>query len=204
MSKVPTYIFQNILFILLSVPPLAMLNAGIVTLTSIKLPSGWMLPVAIACTIPFIVAGTTLSMRYARKVRHMTNSGHGEEGLKFAKKVNKYFFGILVITWILGILTVIYVPSYAAYRSRGYDIMSKNDLKNFYIAAEKYFQNNPNGTIDVETAKQYGFKPSPGVKLEIRKGQQMNFIATTSHPIGIKMYVINSEGEIVEQKIPDR
>jgi hypothetical protein len=48
------------------------------------------------------------------------------------------------------------------------------------------------------------FKPTPGVKLEIKKGQRMNFTATTSHPNGTKSYTVNNNGEIVEQKMLDR
>ena len=98
------------------------------------------------------------------------------------------------------------MPSYVAYRSRGYNIMAKNDLKQFYIAAQTYYQKNPEGTIDLEAAKQYGFKPTPGVKLEIRKGQQMNFSVSSSHSGGTEMFTINSEGEIigVKQAMPNR
>jgi hypothetical protein len=84
--------------------------------------------------------------------------------------------------------------------------MAKSDLKNFYTAAERYFQKNPEGTINVELAKQYGFKPTYDVKLEVRSGQLFNFKATASHPHGTEMYIINSEGEIagVKQAMPDR
>jgi hypothetical protein len=80
------------------------------------------------------------------------------------------------------------------------------DLKNFYIAAEIYFQKNPDGTIDRESAKQYGFKPTYDVKLEVGGGQRVNFSATASHPNGTEIYTINSKGEIigVKQEMLDR
>jgi hypothetical protein len=81
---------------------------------------------------------------------------------------------------------------------------AKADLKNFYIAAQAYYQKNPDGTFDLESAKQHGFKPTSDVKLEVRRGQQVNFLATASHPNGNKMFTINSKGEIVEQQMPDR
>lgn len=204
MSKVPTYIVNNIIFIVLSVPAFALFIAGVSTL--LQSLSGWIMPVAIACSIVFIVAGTVFGSRSARKVRHMAASGQQEEGLKYSKKVHKYFLGVLIITWILGILSAIYIPSYAAYRSRGYDITAKSDLKNFYTAAERYFQKNPEGKIDVELAKQYGFKPTYDVKLEVRNGQRFNFTATASHPLGTQIYTIKSEGEIVgvKQAKPNR
>jgi Tfp pilus assembly protein PilE len=202
MGKVPTYIFQNILLTLLSVPPFILFVMGISLFTSVEIG----IVGAIVGTIAFIVAGILSSLNCAQKIRHMAASGQSDEGLKFAKRVNKYFLGILIITWVLGFSSAVYMPSYAAYRSRGYNAMAKADLKNFYIASQRYFQKNPEGTIDVESAKQYGFKPSPDVKLEIQKGQQMNFNASTSHAGGTKIYTINSEGEIicVKQAMPGR
>jgi Tfp pilus assembly protein PilE len=204
MSKVPTYSVNNIILIVLSVPAFALFIAGVSIL--LQSPSGWTMPVAIACSIAFTVSGTVLGLRSARKVRHMAASGQQEEGRKYSKRVHKYFLGIFIITWILGILSAIYIPSYAAYRSRGYNIMAQSDLKNFYTAAERYFQKNPEGTINVELAKQYGFKPTYDVKLEVRSGQRFNFKATASHPQGTEMYTISSEGEIaaVKQAMPDR
>jgi hypothetical protein len=200
MNKVPTYIFQNILLILLSAPPFVSVIMGVILFTSIEVT----FVVAITGTIAFIAAGTILSLTCARKIRRMAVSGQGEEGLKFAKRVNKYFLGVLAMTWILGLLITVYMPSYTAYRSRGYNIMSKNDLKFFYIATQTYFQKNPEGTIDVELAKQYGFKPTYDVKLEVRSGQRFNFMAIASHPNGTKIFTINNKGEILEQKMPDR
>jgi Tfp pilus assembly protein PilE len=202
MSKVPTYKFQNILLVLLSAPPFVSVIMGVILFTSVEVT----FVVAITGTIAFIAAGTILSLTCARKIKHMAVSGQGEEGLKFAKRVNRYFLGVLIMTWILGILCATYMPSYVAYRSRGYNIMAKNDLKQFYIAAQTYYQKNPEGTIDLEAAKQYGFKPTPGVKLEIRKGQQMNFSVSSSHSGGTEMFTINSEGEIigVKQAMPNR
>jgi formate hydrogenlyase subunit 3/multisubunit Na+/H+ antiporter MnhD subunit len=117
MSKVPTYIFQNILLILLSVPPFVTFIMGVNVFTLLKNT----FVVAITGTIAFIAAGTILSLNCARKIRHMAVSGQSEEGLKFAKRVNKYFLGVLVITWILGLLSAIYIPSYVGYRSHGFE-----------------------------------------------------------------------------------
>lgn len=138
------------------------------------------------------------------KVRHMFTSGQPEDGLRYAKRIHKYFSAVFAITWILSCFIGVCEPSYIAYRSRGYDAMAKKDLKCFYIAAERYFETNPNGTFDVETAKQYCFKPTYDVKSEVRRGQQVNFLATASHPKGTRMFIINNKGEITEQKMPDR
>ena len=201
-KKAPTYLFQNIIIVLLTAPAFALFMALVIRLASLKLFSWWLMSGIIA----FIIAGTILSLSCARKVRHMAVSGQTEEGFKYAKRVNKYFLCVLVITWILGIFIGACGPNYIAYRSRGYDAMAKNDLKNFYIASQKYFQKNPDRTIDVESAKQYSFKPTDDIKLEIQKGQRVNFSTTASHPNGTEMYTINSEGEIigVKQEIPGR
>src|SRR4030042_2234111 len=125
-KKVPTYLFQNIILVLLTAPAFALLMALVIRLASLKLFSWWLMSGIIA----FIVAGTILSLSYARKVRHMAVSGQTEKGLKYAKRVNKFFLCVLVITWIFGILIGAWGPNYIAYRSRGYDAMAKNDLKN--------------------------------------------------------------------------
>jgi hypothetical protein len=193
-GKVPTYIFQNILLTLLSGPPLVSIIMGVISFTSVEIG----IVGAIAGTIAFIAAGTILSLTCMRKIRRMAVSG--EDGRKFSTRVNRYFLGVLIMTWVLGLLSAVYMPSNAAYRSRGYNAMSKNDLKNFYNAAEIYFQKNPDGTIDAESAKQYGFNPTYDVKLEIQRGQRMNFSTTASHPKGTETYAINSEGEIIGVK----
>jgi Tfp pilus assembly protein PilE len=200
MSKVPTHIFKNILRILLSVPPFAVFIIGVIVFTSLEIPSWWLMPVTIACTIAFIAAGTILSLNFARKISYMAMSGQHEEGLIISKRVNKYFLGVLIMTWILGLFSAVYMPSYAAYRNRGYDASSKYDLEKFYIAAEIYFRKNPEGTIDVESAKQYGFMPTPGVKFEIQRGQRINFSATAFHPNGTETYTINNDREIIGVK----
>jgi uncharacterized membrane protein len=145
-SKVPTYTVNNIILIVLSAPALAILIVGI---GMFKL----LLPVVIA----FIVGGIVFSLRSIKKSRHMASSGQLEEGLKYSKKVHKIFLAVFIMAWILCILSAIYIPSYTAYRSRGADAMSRGDLKNFYVAAESYFQKNHEGTINLETAMQYGF-----------------------------------------------
>lgn len=114
------------------------------------------------------------------------------------KRVHRILI-ILAVTVVI-IAFFIYWPSYSAYRTRGYNAMAKNDLRNFYNAAEIYFQKNHDGTIDMESAKQYGFKPAYDVKLEIQRGQRMNFSATASHPKGTEMYTINNQGEIIGLK----
>jgi hypothetical protein len=74
MSKVPTHIFKNILRILLSVPPFAVFIIGVIVFTSLEIPSWWLMPVTIACTIAFIAAGTILSLNFARKISYNVRS----------------------------------------------------------------------------------------------------------------------------------
>jgi hypothetical protein len=114
------------------------------------------------------------------------------------KRVHRIFI-ILAVTVVI-IAFFIYWPSYSAYRTRQYNGMAVKDLKNLYNVAQTYFQKNHDGTIDMESAKQYGFKPTYDVKLEIQRGQRMNFSATASHPKGTEMYTINNKGEIIGLK----
>lgn len=120
----------------------------------------------------------------------------------------KRVYRILIILAVAVVIIAffVYLPSYSAYRTRGYNLTAKNDLRNLYKAADTYFQKNPDGAFDMQSAGQYGFKPASDVKLEIQRGQRMNFSATASHSKGTEIYTINNKGEVigVKQAMPNR
>lgn len=46
---------------------------------------------------------------------------------------------LLTVVTIIGVLTAVAVPQYAAYRQRGFDVRAQSDLRNLAIAEEAHF-----------------------------------------------------------------
>jgi len=112
------------------------------------------------------------------------------------KKVQKYLFAFVVVLLILWLASL--SPKW--YRDRGYDAMVKADLKNLHVTSQSYFSKNPDGTMQIDDARKYGFKPTNDVKLEIKGGQRLNFFVIGYHKYGSKVFTINRDGDITSQK----
>jgi len=54
---------------------------------------------------------------------------------------------LMIVIAIIGILSAIAVPQFAAYKLRSYNASAKTSARNAYTAAQVYFHDNPTGSI---------------------------------------------------------
>jgi type IV pilus assembly protein PilA len=74
---------------------------------------------------------------------------------------------LMIVIAIIGVLAAIAIPNFLTYRQRGYDASSNTDIKNAFTAAQAYFNDYENGTINSTILTAYGYMQSPSVTLGI-------------------------------------
>ena len=106
---------------------------------------------------------------------------------------------LMIVIAIIGILAAIAIPQFTVYKAKGYNAVSKSDLKNAYTAAQAYFTDNPAGTFDAATLTATGYRATQGVVLTITAGTQTTLALTASNTnagAAAIAYTINSAGVI--------
>jgi type IV pilus assembly protein PilA len=72
---------------------------------------------------------------------------------------------VLIIIAIIGLLAVIGIPQFIAYRSRSIDAQLKSDLRNAAVAIESYFTKKTVYPASIDEIQAFGFQTTGGVTL---------------------------------------
>jgi len=106
---------------------------------------------------------------------------------------------LMIVIAIIGILAAIAIPQFNVYRAKGYNAVSKSDLKNAYTAAQAYFTDNQGATFNEAALTASGFRSTPGVVLTITAGTQDTLALTASNTnagVAAISYNMNAAGVI--------
>jgi type IV pilus assembly protein PilA len=106
---------------------------------------------------------------------------------------------LMIVIAIIGILAAIAIPQFTVYRARGYNAVSKSDLKIAYTASQAFFTDNPTATFDAAALTALGYRATQGVVLTVTNGTQSSLLLTASNSnagAAAIPYTINSAGVI--------
>lgn len=106
---------------------------------------------------------------------------------------------LMIVIAIIGILAAIAIPNFVSYRKRGYNAAANSDVKNAYTAAQAYFTDSADGTVDTGVLGSYGYQATKNVNLTVNDGTQSGLELKAVHSQGDKSYTINAAGSITVQ-----
>jgi len=109
---------------------------------------------------------------------------------------------LMIVIAIIGILAAIAIPNFISYRQRGYDSAANADAKNAYTAAQAYYTDHPEGTLDLAVLLGYGFRQTANVGLSINDGDQGTLELVSQHDSGSKIYTVGFDGAFTVTPVP--
>jgi hypothetical protein len=113
------------------------------------------------------------------------------------KKIAVWIGGVLTALIILGLIIVFAIPQFLQYREKSGCETAKADIKLAYTVAQAYDGRYPNVNLsDIAQLKEFGFKPSKNVNMQIINGGSYTLIMSAKHSICKKTYYVNYVGEV--------
>lgn len=85
--------------------------------------------------------------------------------------------------------------------TRSKNAAAKSNLMNAYVAARAYFTERPDGSLNLDVLRAYGFRQGEGTKLRILINTSDGFTMTSEHSDGDKIYTIYPDGHIEDLEI---
>jgi len=107
---------------------------------------------------------------------------------KLSRKIDGFsLVEVLVVMAIIGLLAIIAIPQFAAYRKKGFEAQVKEDLRNAAAAQESYFATNQayvGGALTNGTPPEYN-RTAPVVMTAQTVGNTFTLTATHANCVGV-------------------
>ena len=91
---------------------------------------------------------------------------------------------ILIVIAIIGVLAVIAIPQFIAYRNRSIDAQMRSDLRNAAVAVESYFTKRNVYPSSIDEVEGFGFQATDGVTLTLNIVSPTSYTITAAKPGG--------------------
>jgi len=106
---------------------------------------------------------------------------------------------LMVTILIIGTLATITIMSLLSYKEKGHVVTLKSELKHAYQASIEYHTDYPMGTATLDILKEYGFKPSKNVDINVVDGSGEGLHITATHPSVTGIYQVDQDGYVSKQ-----
>ena len=106
---------------------------------------------------------------------------------------------LLIVTVIIAVLTTIAISMTLKIIERAHIDALKSDLSAAYKASVLYHTDYPDDTVTLDALKDYGYRQSKKVNLNIVDGGVESLKITATHPGVLSVYVVNQNGRISKQ-----
>lgn len=114
----------------------------------------------------------------------MTHQPKMDEQRGFRHGAGFTLIEVLIIIAIIGVLAVIAIPQFIAYRNKSIDAQMKSDLRNAAVAVESYYTKRNVYPSTIDEVDGFGFQPTDGVTLTLNVVSPTAYTITAAKPGG--------------------